>query len=131
MAHIKRALQNRSTPPADDDEVIEDPAYRARRIVGARVRRERLRKGFTQAEVAKQLGVFHTAISAIEIGRNSVPPERYKELGDLLGINRREWGKFLLRETDPWIYELIYGEDEALREKLKRIPERVGDTRKD
>jgi transcriptional regulator with XRE-family HTH domain len=80
--------------------------------------------------VGDTVGVWNTAISAIEIGRNSVPPERYKDFADVLGIPRKEWARFILEQTDPWLYALLFDDEKKVSHRIKTIPERVGDTRR-
>lgn len=98
-------------------------AYEYRRKVGSYLRDQRLRIGMTQAELGKVLGMGHTAISAIELGRGSVPPERYAGISSVLGLQEEEFGKFLLRYTNPWLHALIYGTtDKILGHDLKKFP---------
>jgi transcriptional regulator with XRE-family HTH domain len=93
-----------------DFDAGEDIGYDYRRKIGRFVREQRLRLGMTQAELGEHLGMGNTAVSALELGRSVVAPERFSTMADLFGVPRAEMGKFLLRYTNPWIYALIYGE---------------------
>ena len=41
-------------------------------------------------------GLSNNAISAIELGRNPIPPERYRSFADALQQDPKEFGEFLL-----------------------------------
>src|SRR4051794_1931338 len=94
-----------------------------RRAVGDFIVEKRLARGLTQLQLAKMLGLRDTAISAIELGRNSLPPERADEMAEALGLNKRAFGKFLLRHTNPWLYAMIWP-TELPREAIGLLPER-------
>ena len=124
MTAISNPLAGRSR--GDSADIPRDLAYEYRRRVGAWLREARLRADMTQQQLADRLGMGFTAVSAVETGRNAIPPERYEALADALGIDHAEFGKFLLRYTNPWCYALIYGTRErSLREDLGLIPERL------
>lgn len=99
-----------------------------RRAVGDYIVEKRLARGLTQLQLARMLGLRDTAISAIELGRNSLPPERADEMAEALGLNKRQFGKFLLRYTNPWLYAMIWP-SELPRDAVGQIPERVSDQR--
>lgn len=122
MKSIKHAFTGRITADTDI-------GYDYRRKVGNRVRELRERAGLTQRELGDRVGVTNNAISAIELGRNPVPPERYRDFTQALQVDPREFGEFLLEYTDPWLFELIYGKRRAVKHDLGSIPERVMDTR--
>jgi len=105
-----------------------DIGYDHRRAAGVYIAELRIRRGFSQRELAKVLGVVNTAISAIELGRNSVPPERYEELADALGVPHRTFAKVMLKHTNPWLFAMLYP-DEMAPEELNTIPERIMDDR--
>lgn len=107
----------------------------ARRAVGARLRAARLDAHMTQLEVSRLLGIGETTISALESGRISVSPQMYADLGRIFDFDRTEWGTFLLRNTNPWLYLMIFGteslEDARLAKALKQMaqPERLAQVR--
>ena len=91
-----------------------------RSIVGAFCQKRRKAAGLTQAQVADLCGIGATAVSGYETGRGQLPPGRYEKLAELYGLDEKEYGEFLLRYTNPWIYALIYGSDRALSRDLGR-----------
>ena len=104
MARITKPMMDR-TPDDDGD----DLAYKYRRIIGRRVRELRLKADMTQRELGDLVTIGETGISALELGRSSVSPERYEEFATIFDLDREEWGKWLLRYTDPYLYALIFG----------------------
>ena len=103
-----------------------DLGYEYRRRLGAWVRQARLAVGLTQQQLADRLGVGFTAISAVENGRNNIPPERYELLAEALGVDKQDFGRLVLRWTNPWLYALLFGDGEhSLKEDLGAIPERL------
>lgn len=101
----------------------------SRRVAGEYVSNLRQRAGITQLEIAKALGMRDAAISAVEVGRNSLPPERLAAWADILGVNRREFAKTLLRSYDPWMFSALFPK-ELPEEALEGLPERIVDHRK-
>ena len=129
MANLSRPFQFRAGRGSDSAELNRDIAYDYRRTVGRMVRDWRLAKGMTQDELARAMGMGFTAISAIETGRSTVPPERYQEFADILNVERVEFGKLMLRYSNPWAYALIFDPEHAdrpLQEDIGSIPERIG-----
>lgn len=126
----QRARRRGASP--NNLDLSRDIPHDYRRVVGAWLRDLRLKAGMTQAQLADILGVGFTAISAIEVGRGSVPPERYDALASALGVDRAEFGKTMLRYSNPWAFEMIYGdamsrsERARLKEELAQMPTRVG-----
>lgn len=80
--------------------------------LGAYIRHLRERRGMTQADLAKAVGMtYYTAISAIEVGRNTVPPERYLAFAEALGVSPKSFVRNVLRLTNPWAFALLYSDD--------------------
>jgi hypothetical protein len=69
-----------------------------------------------------------TAISAIELGRNSVPPERAEAIANILCLDKKAFAKFLLRYSNPWLFSMLWP-DELPRNAIGQIPGRVTDHR--
>jgi transcriptional regulator with XRE-family HTH domain len=124
MKMIKHPFSGRVTPEGDI-------GYDYRRKVGNHVRDLRERAGLTQRELGNLVGVTNNAVSAIELGRNPIPPERYMDFAKALQVDPRAFGEFLLEYTDPWLFELIHGRRKASKHELSAIPSRVTDTRKE
>ncbi|HTB47294.1 MAG TPA: helix-turn-helix transcriptional regulator [Acetobacteraceae bacterium] len=106
-----------------------DVGFDNRRIVGDHMAALRTQRGLTQLELGRSLGMRDTAVSAIELGRNSLPPERYAEMADALGADRKTFGRFLLRWYNPWLFAMIFPE-EISEQEVRELPERMVDHRK-
>jgi len=100
----------------------QDIAYDYRRRIGRWVKEHRLRVDMTQAQLGAVLGYGNTQVSAIEHGQTTPKAEDYATLADLFGLTHTEVGKFFLRNTNPWLYAMIYGERETkLKEELSKM----------
>jgi len=126
MPNLSRPLHGRNARGSTGSDLGRDIPHDYRRKVGAWIRERRLASQLTQQDLANQLGVGFTAISAIEVGRGSVPPERYEAMADALGIDHEEFAKVMLRYSNPWAYGMLFGKDRKLKDELKEMPERVG-----
>jgi transcriptional regulator with XRE-family HTH domain len=127
---IVKPMMGRTKRGSTPSNLERDIAYDYRRIVGHWIQDKRLKTGLTQQALGRALGISNTAVSAIELGRNTLSPERMGELADILGVLRHEFGTFMLRYTNPWMYALIYGEhDPTLKADLQNLPERLADNR--
>jgi transcriptional regulator with XRE-family HTH domain len=87
----------------------EEMAYRYRRAIGGMLRSIREEHEMTQQHLADLLGMTDGGVSAAELGRQPLNPERVVQIADIFNLNREEWGKFVLQFQNPWIYGLIYG----------------------
>ncbi len=87
----------------------EEMAYRYRRAIGGMLRSIREEHEMTQQQLADLLGMTDGGVSAAELGRQPLNPERVVQIADIFDLNREEWGKFVLQFQNPWIYGLIYG----------------------
>lgn len=77
--------------------------------LGAYIRNLRTDLGMTQTDLAQAVGLeYYTAISAIEVGRNVVPPERYLAFAQALGVDPKTFAKKMLELTNPWLFVLLY-----------------------
>lgn len=132
---IDRPMQGR-TGTAKNVRVSSSDAHAAmaakyRLKIGQFVRQLRVGAQMTQTEMGQVIGgVCHTQVSSIENGRNSLPPEQYDALVQHFGLNREEFGEFILRYTNPWLYGLIYGTDydRSLSRDLSHTPHRIGES---
>lgn len=102
-------------------------AYDYRRRLGQFLAERRLAREMTQEELANLLGVVPTSISAIELGRSTVAPERCEAYAEALGLDKADFGKLMFRYSNPWLYAMIFGVegDPELQKDLANIPERV------
>jgi transcriptional regulator with XRE-family HTH domain len=99
-----------------------DIGFEYRRKVGRFIALRRGDLELTQEDLGKMVGIRPSAISAIELGRNPIPPERYLAFAVALDLSPDKLGKFLLEYTDPWLFNLIYGEG---AHDISGIPERL------
>lgn len=98
-----------------------------RREMGAYIRHLRLERGMTQIELGEALGMGMTAVSAIETGRNSLPPELVEACAEALKVPVKEFAKVFLRWTNPWMYKIFVDDhDPRLLQDLASMPTRVG-----
>ena len=78
--------------------------------LGARLKEERTKSGFTQKALADALGLeYYVMISQMENGYMSIPPALWTPIADKLGIDRAEWVLQCLFEIQPEVYEAIFG----------------------
>lgn len=98
-----------------------------RAALGAYVRQLREARGLTPREAARALGIGYTALSAIENGRNTIPPARYAAFAEVLGVQPAEFAKRVLGLTDPWAHVMLFHPDpEAATADLnKMLGERI------
>lgn len=101
-------------------------ARRWRQSQGDYIRELRGDKGMTQSDLVAALGTSaHQLVSHIETGRVNVPIERVEDFADILGVERVEFAKNLLRFQNPWFYAMIFGADRALQAELKAAATRL------
>jgi len=103
------------------------PAYKA--ALGVWLKQQREAAGLTQKQLARLVGMsFESGISAIELGRNAIPPERLLAFADALGHDPRVFAARVLRFTHPHAYALLLENDprKAFKAVLEAVPERVG-----
>lgn len=65
------------------------------------LRRHRLAKGLTSAELAKRIGCSQAAVSTWETGRSLPTPKLFPKLARVLGIRAIRLTKLLSPETEP------------------------------
>lgn len=118
MKSMKHPFSGRITPEGDI-------GYDYRRKVGNHIRNLREAVGFTQRELGRATDITNNAVSAIELGRNPIPPERYRSFADALRVDPVEFGEFLLEYTDPWLYALLRGENASSKHNLNDIQSRI------
>jgi transcriptional regulator with XRE-family HTH domain len=80
-----------------------------RRVIGSWIKGLRVQADLTQKQLAELMDVRETAISAIETGRNTIPPERYEQLANLLNVPAQKFAVHILRYDNPWLFKMIFG----------------------
>lgn len=104
----------------------EEVALRWRLALADSIRTARVDAGLTQSDLADRLDLNSKQfVSGIETGRTSVPPERLEAFADALGIDRVEFGRNVLRYSNPWMFAVLFGADRKLREEIGSAPDRV------
>ena len=105
-----------------------DVGHELRHGFGRQLRKWREARGLTQLDVGKALGIRDTAWSAVELGRNSLTPERYHDAAEALGVKPEEFAKALLRYYNPWVYAMLWPRSMP-QSMLDDIPSRTHDLR--
>jgi transcriptional regulator with XRE-family HTH domain len=69
----------------------------------------RERAGLSQRQLAGRVGSEHyTFISQLETGRGRIPPDRYLEWADALGVEPKPFVQQVLRYYDPITYSILF-----------------------
>ena len=87
---------------------------------GRWLRELRERRGLSQRELALKVGAEFTFVSQIENGRCRMPPTRYLDWADALGVNPRELVHGLLPCYDPVTHGLLFGHPQQPRHRNRR-----------
>ena len=88
-----------------------DPqVHELRREAGVWLKELRELRGMSQRQLANKLGAeYYTFISQLETGRGRIPPDRYREWAEALGVEPAEFVKTLMQYYDPVTYEILFG----------------------
>ncbi len=88
-----------------------DPqVHELRREAGVWLKELRERRGMSQRQLASKLGAeYYTFISQLETGRGRIPPDRYREWANALGVEPAEFVKTLMQYYDPVTYGILFG----------------------
>jgi transcriptional regulator with XRE-family HTH domain len=106
----------------------QDIGQEYRRRIGRHISALRHKAGLTGRELGNLVGVGPTSISAIETGRNPIPPERYEDFAKALKVSREEFARFMLEHTNPWLYAMLF-DKRKVAHKVSVIPTRGVDLR--
>lgn len=83
-----------------------------RRTAGAWLRTLREKRSLSQRQLAEQVGAeYYTFISQLETGRGRIPPDRYGDWAEALGIDPKVFVRTLLRYYDPVTYGFLFGDE--------------------
>jgi transcriptional regulator with XRE-family HTH domain len=81
-----------------------------RREGGRWLKELRERAGLSQRDLATRVGAeYYTFISQLETGRGRVPPDRYLQWANALGIDAKDFVHDLMRYYDPLTYDILFG----------------------
>ena len=70
--------------------------------------------GLSQRNLADRVGAeYYTFISQIEAGRGRIPPDRYLDWAEALGVEPRLFVRALLRYYDPVTHGILFGNGDA------------------
>jgi transcriptional regulator with XRE-family HTH domain len=93
------------------DRAVPDETRALRLEMGKWLRTLRETGGLSQRDLATALGLdYYTFISQLENGRGRIPPARYAEWADALGVDRKLFVEKVLYFTEPHTYEILFGE---------------------
>ena len=80
-----------------------------RREAGLWLKALREGRGLSQRQLANQLGAdYYTFISQLETGRGRIPPDRYLQWAEALGVEPAEFVKTLMQYYDPVTYSILF-----------------------
>jgi transcriptional regulator with XRE-family HTH domain len=82
-----------------------------RREGGRWLKELRERAGLSQRELAAKVGAeYYTFISQLETGRGRIPPDRYTQWAEALGVSARDFVRELMRYYDPLTHGILFGQ---------------------
>lgn len=85
-----------------------------RREAGKWLKSLREGQGFSQRQLADKVGVdYYTFISQLEAGRGRIPPARYVQWAEALGLDAKDFVRELMRYYDPVTHDILFAEGEA------------------
>jgi transcriptional regulator with XRE-family HTH domain len=88
------------------------PQQKLRKDAGHWLRTLRERRGLSQRELAKRVGITHyTLISQLEHGRGRIPPSRYLVWAQALGVEPHEFVRGLTSFYGPGMYRVTSKRD--------------------
>jgi transcriptional regulator with XRE-family HTH domain len=83
-------------------------AAQLRKEAGVYLRKVREQAGVTQQALAKALGLeYYTMVSAVELGKARLPPERTAQWAQVLGVDPYEFAMRLMHFYDPYTWEIV------------------------
>jgi transcriptional regulator with XRE-family HTH domain len=81
----------------------------------------------TQEELSMVMGISPSGVSAIESGRNSLPPDLLEVVAKTLGVDLVAFTKVYLRWSNPWAFRILFApDDRRIANELRNIPDRAG-----
>jgi transcriptional regulator with XRE-family HTH domain len=87
-----------------------------RRDGGRWLKEQRERAGLSQRQLAERVGAdYYTFISQLETGRGRIPPDRYQDWAQALGMPPRLFVREVLRFYDPITHTILFREDSNTR----------------
>jgi transcriptional regulator with XRE-family HTH domain len=106
-----------------------DEVVKLRKEAGRWLKRLREDRGLSQTQLAALLGNDHyTFISQVEAGRGRIPPDRYVDWANALGVSAYDFSKELLRYYNPPLHGVLFGEQTDGEDEEDDRPRRERDT---
>ena len=89
-----------------------DPGVQDLRREGGRwLKEQREKAGLSQRQLAFKVGAdYYTFISQLETGRGRIPPDRYRDWAEALGVPPAIFVRSLLRFYDPITFDILFSE---------------------
>ena len=96
-----------------------DPNVRElRRTAGRWLKELREKRGLSQRQLASLVGAdYYTFISQLETGRGRIPPDRYRQWAQALGVEPSEFVRTLMQYYDPVTHSILFGTDVAVADR--------------
>jgi transcriptional regulator with XRE-family HTH domain len=91
----------------NDSETIE-----LRKKAGRWLKQRREERDLSQRQLAEILGLeYYTFVSQLETGRGRIPPERYRDWAEALGLPPKDFVLELMRYYDPITFGILFGDE--------------------
>ena len=66
----------------------------------------------TQRALADLVGLdYYTFVSQLECGAGRVPPHLYGKFADAFKVDRKKFGKEMVKYYDPFTFQILFGEN--------------------
>jgi transcriptional regulator with XRE-family HTH domain len=94
---------------------LSDPeVHELRRMAGMWLKQLREKRGLSQRAFANLVGAeYYTFISQLETGRGRIPPDRYHDWAEALGVPVADFVRTLMQYYDPVTYKILFGETQT------------------
>lgn len=97
-----------------DQEKSEPSSAALRRSAGKWLKEKREERNLSQRQLAKALGLeYYTFVSQLETGRGRIPPDRYEDWAQALGLPPKEFVFTLMRYYDPITFSILFPDEVA------------------
>lgn len=94
---------------SNPQKLTEPETLALRKKAGRWLKQKREERGLSQTQLSNLLGLaYYTFISQLETGRGRIPPERYADWANALGLEPREFVFTLMRYYDPITFALLF-----------------------
>lgn len=80
-----------------------------RREAGRWLKERREAAGLSQRQLAAKVGAeYYTFISQLETGRGRIPPDRYRDWAEALGVPPAEFVRSIMKYYDPITHDILF-----------------------